>query len=154
MPALDRLDAAISGLAAEADHWRILIISSAAVYTDRLAGCRAALQRVASEGRDGSAVLPAISALTLLSLDAFMTGGWDEAQRLAGECLDAAQAHGLPLRAWMAHDLQALVAAARGDYDAVRELTGQMIRWAAPARDRPGSAGRPSRGLAGRARPG
>ena len=131
-PALDRLDAAISGLAAEQDHWRILIISSAAVYTDRLAGCRAALQRVASEGRDGSSVLPALSALTLLSLDAFMTGGWDEARRLAGECLDAAQAHGLPLRAWMAHDLRALVAAARGDYDAVRELTGQMIRWAVP----------------------
>ena len=130
VPALDRLDAAISGLAAEKDHWRILIISSAAVYTDRLAGCRAALQRVAGEGRDGSAVLPAISALTLLSLDAFMTGGWDEARRLAGECLDAAR--GLPLRAWMAHDLQALVAAARGDYDAVRELTGQMTRWAVP----------------------
>jgi len=130
--ALDPLDAAISGLAAEADHWRILIISSAAVYTDRLAGCRAALRRVVSEGRDGSAVLPAISALTLLSLDAFMTGGWDQAQRLAGECLDAAQAHGLPLRAWMAHELQALLAAARGDYDTVRELTGQMIRWALP----------------------
>jgi DNA-binding CsgD family transcriptional regulator len=131
-PALDRLDAAISGLAAEADHWRILIISSAAVYTDRLAGCRAALRRVASESRDGSAVLPAMSALTLLSFDAFMTGGWDEAQRLAGECLDAARDHGLPLRAWMAHEVQALVAAARGDYDAVRELTGQMIRWALP----------------------
>ena len=131
VPVLDLLDAAISGLA-EADHWRILIISSAAVFTDRLAGCRAALRRVASEGRDGSAVLPAISALTLLSRDAFMTGGWDEAQRLAGEGLDAAQAHGLPLRAWMAHELQALVAAARGDYDAVRELTGQMIRWALP----------------------
>ena len=131
-PALDRLDAAISGLASEADHWRILIISSAAVYTDRLAGCRAALRRVASESRDGSAVLPAMSALTLLSFDAFMTGGWDEAQRLAGECLDAARDHGLPLRAWMAHELQALVAAARGDYDAVRALTGQMIRWALP----------------------
>ena len=131
VPALGLLDAAISGLA-EADHWRILIISSAAVYTDRLAGCRAALRRVASEGRDGSAVLPAISALTLLALDAFMTGGWDEAQRLAGEGLDAAQARGLALRAWMAHELQALVAAARGDHDAVRELTGQMIRWALP----------------------
>ena len=132
VPALDALDAAISGLAAETDHWRILIIGSAAVYTDRLTGCRAALRRVASEGRDDSAVLPAISALTLLSLDAFMAGGWDEAQRLAAEGLDAARAHGLPLRAWMAHELQALVAAARGDYDAVRELTGQMIRWALP----------------------
>jgi DNA-binding CsgD family transcriptional regulator len=130
--ALGPLDASISDLAGEVDHWRILIVSSAAVYTDRLAGCRAALRRVAGEGRDGSAVLPAMSALTLLSLDAFMTGEWDEARRLAGACLDAARTHGFPLRAWLAQDVQALVAAARGDYDAVRELTGQMIRWALP----------------------
>lgn len=132
VPVLDRLNAAIGGLAAEADHWRILIISSAAVYTDRLAGCRGALRRVAAAGRDGRALLPAVSALTLLSLDAFMTGGWDEAQRLAGECLEATQALDYPLRAWMARELQALVAAGRGDYEAVRELTGQMIRWARP----------------------
>jgi DNA-binding CsgD family transcriptional regulator len=132
IPVLDELDAAISGLSAEADTWRILIISSAAVYTDRLAGCREALRRVVSNGREGSAVLPVISALTHLSLDAFMAGRWDDAQRLAGECLQAAEAHGYPLRAWMARDLQALLAAARGDHDAVRELTGQMIRWALP----------------------
>jgi len=132
IPVLDELDAAISGLSAEADQWRVLIISSAAVHTDRLAGCREALRRVVSDGREGSAVLPVISALTHLSLDAFMAGRWDDAQRLAGECLEAAQAHGYPLRAWMAQELQALLAAARGDHDAVRELTGQMIRWALP----------------------
>ena len=37
IPVLDELDAAISGLSAEADQWRVLIISSAAVHTDRLA---------------------------------------------------------------------------------------------------------------------
>ncbi len=132
MPVLDQLDAAISGLSAEADQWRVLIISSAAVHTDRLAGCREALRRVVSDGREGAAVLPVVSALTLLSLDAFMAGRWDDAQRLAGECLAAAQAHGYPLRTWMATELQALLAAARGDQDAVRELTGQMIRWTLP----------------------
>ena len=132
IPALDDLDAAIAGLSAEADQWRVLIISSAAVHTDRLAGCREALRQVVSDGREGSAVLPVISALTHLSLDAFMAGRWDDAQRLAGECLEAAQAHGYPLRAWMAQELQALLAAACGDHDAVRELTGQMIRWALP----------------------
>ena len=96
IPALDELDAAISGLSAEADQWRVLIISSAAVHTDRLAGCREALRRVVSDGREGSAVLPVISALTHLSLDAFMAGRWDDAQRLAGECLAAARAHGYP----------------------------------------------------------
>ena len=132
VPVLDRLDAAIADLSAEPDQWRVLIISSAAVYTDRLAGCREALRRVVRDGREGAAVLPVVSALTLLSLDAFMAGRWDDAQHLACECLTAAQAHGYPLRAWMATELQALLAAARGDQDAVRELTGQMMRWALP----------------------
>jgi DNA-binding CsgD family transcriptional regulator len=132
MPVLDQLDAAISGLPDEPDQWRVLIISSAAVHTDRLAGCREALRRLARDGREGAAVLPVLSALTLLCLDAFMAGRWDDAQRLADECLAAARAHSYPLRAWMAAELQALLAAARGDQDAVRELTGQMIRWALP----------------------
>jgi DNA-binding CsgD family transcriptional regulator len=132
MPVLDQLDAAISGLCAEADQWRVLIISSAAVHTDRLAGCREALRRVVSDGREGAAVLPVVTALTLLSHDAFMAGRWDDAQRLAGECLATAEAHGYPLRAWLATEMQALLAAVRGDQDAVRELTGQMIRWALP----------------------
>jgi len=50
MPVLDQLDAAISDLSAEADQWRVLIISSAAVHTDWLAGCREALRRVVSDG--------------------------------------------------------------------------------------------------------
>jgi DNA-binding CsgD family transcriptional regulator len=132
MPVLDQLDAAISGLSGEPDQWRVLIISSAAVHTDRLTGCREALRRLVRDGREGAAVLPVVSALTLLSLDAFMAGRWDDAQRLAGEGLAAAQAHDYPLRAWMATEMQALLAAARGDHDAVRELTGQMVRWALP----------------------
>jgi DNA-binding CsgD family transcriptional regulator len=132
IPALDQLDATISGLSAEGDQWRVLVISSAAVYTDRLAGCREALRRVVSDGREGCAVLPVITALTLLSLDAFMTGRWDDAQRLADECLEAAEIHGYPARAWMANDVRALLAAVRGDQDTVRELTGQMTRWALP----------------------
>jgi ATP/maltotriose-dependent transcriptional regulator MalT len=129
---LDELDEAISDLPAETDQWRVLIISSAAVHTDRLAGCREALRRVVSDGRDGAAVLPVISALTLLALDAFTAGRWDDARRLAGECLDTTVAHGYPLRAWMANELLALLAAVRGDQDAVRELTSQMMRWALP----------------------
>jgi DNA-binding CsgD family transcriptional regulator len=132
MPVLDQLDAAISGLPAEADQWRVLIISSAAVHTDRLAGCREALRRVVRDGREGAAVLPVGAALALLSLDAFMAGRWDDARRLAGECFAAAQEHGYPLRTWMATELQALLAAACGDQDSVQELTGQMIRWALP----------------------
>jgi DNA-binding CsgD family transcriptional regulator len=129
---LDQVDSAISGLCAQADQWHILVISSAAAYTDRLAGCRTALQRVASDSRAGSAVLPAISALSLLCLDAFMAGRWGAARRLAGECLETTQARGCRLRGWPANEVQALIAAASGQHDAVRDLTGQMIRWALP----------------------
>ena len=38
--ALDRVDAAVATLAREPDHFRILRISSTALYTDRLAACR------------------------------------------------------------------------------------------------------------------
>ena len=133
-PVLGQLDAAISGLSAEPDQWRVLIIGSAAAHTDRLAGCREALRRVVTDGRAGTAVLPVITALTLLAHDAFTAGRWADAQRLAGECLEVAQAHGYPLRAWMGHELQALLAAARGDAGTARELTGQMVRWALPRR--------------------
>jgi hypothetical protein len=109
-----------------------LTLGAAAACTDRLAGCREALRRVARDSRQGGAVLPAISALTLLCHDGFVTGAWDEAQRLADECLQACQAHGYPSRAWMAREHLALIAAAWGDDDLVRELTGEMLRWALP----------------------
>jgi DNA-binding CsgD family transcriptional regulator len=129
---LDQLDAGVSELAGEADHGRIVALGAAAACTDRLAGCCEALRRVVRDSREGGAVLPAISALTLLCHDSFMTGAWDEAQRLAGECLQACQAYGYPSRAWMAREHLALIAAARGDDDLVRELTGEMLRWALP----------------------
>jgi DNA-binding CsgD family transcriptional regulator len=130
--ALDQLDAAVAGLAREADHGRIVSLGAAAACTDRLAGCREALQWVVRDSRQGGAVLPAISALTLLGLDGFMAGAWDDAEQLAGECLQACQAYGYPSRAWLAREQLALIAAARGDEELVRKLTGEMLRWAMP----------------------
>jgi len=129
---LDQLDAAVCELGREADHGRILTLSAAAAWTDRLGGCREALRRVARDSHQGGAVLPAISALTLQCYDDFVTGAWDQAQRLAGECLQACQAYGYPSRAWMARGHLALIAAARGHDELSRELTGEMLRWAIP----------------------
>jgi DNA-binding CsgD family transcriptional regulator len=130
--ALGQLDAAVWELPRESDHGRILTLSAAAACTDRLAGCRVALRRVARDGPASGAVLPAMSALTLLSLDGFMTGAWDDAEQLGGECLRECQARGYPSRAWLARAHLALIAAARGQDDLVRELTGEMLRWALP----------------------
>jgi DNA-binding CsgD family transcriptional regulator len=129
---LGDLDAAIAGLSRDTGPWRTLVLGAAAAHTDRLAGCRAALWQVVRDGRDGGAVLAEISALTLLCLDGFGTGAWDEAWQLAGECLRACQSAGHPARAWMAREHLAMIAAARGDGELVRELTGSMLRWAMP----------------------
>jgi ATP/maltotriose-dependent transcriptional regulator MalT len=73
-----------------------------------------------------------ITALTLLGTDGFMSGDWDASQQAVSECLYACQTHGCPVRAWMPRALQALLAAARGDYDSARELSGEIVRWALP----------------------
>jgi DNA-binding CsgD family transcriptional regulator len=129
---LGQLDAAIAELSGTTGYWRILVLGAAAARTDRLAGCREALRQVARDGRDGGAVLPAISALTLLCLDGFVTGAWDETWQMAEECLRACQSCEHPARAWMAREHLAMIAAARGDDELVRELTGEMLRWAVP----------------------
>jgi DNA-binding CsgD family transcriptional regulator len=129
---LGQLDAAIAELAGRTGHRRTVVLGAAAAHTDRLAGCREALRRVVRDGRAGGAVLPAISALNLLCLDGFVTGAWDEARQLAEECLRVCQSAGHPAHAWMAREHLAMIAAARGDNELVRELTGNMLRWAMP----------------------
>jgi DNA-binding CsgD family transcriptional regulator len=130
--ALGQLDAAIAGLSRDTGHWRTLVVGTAAARADRLAGCRDALRQVAGDSREGGAVVPEISALTLLCLDGFVAGAWNEAWQLAWECLQACESSCHPERAWMARELLAMIAAARGEDELVRELTGEMLRWALP----------------------
>jgi DNA-binding CsgD family transcriptional regulator len=129
---LGQLDAAIGGLSRETPQARTLVIAAAAARTDRLAGCREALWQVAAEGRGGGAILPAASALTLLCLDGFTAGTWHEARQLAEECLGLCQSLGHQTGAWLAREQLAMIAAARGDDEMVRELSGEMLRWALP----------------------
>jgi DNA-binding CsgD family transcriptional regulator len=130
---LDELDAAVSGLRDEVDQRRIVTISAAAVFPDRLAGCREALLQVVRDGRAGGAVAPTITALTNLCLDDLMTGRWDEAQQLADEGLELANASGGQwVLAWIFHHRKAVLAATRGDPDTARALADEIIQWAAP----------------------
>ena len=131
---LGEVDAAIASLRSETDHLRILMISSTAHFTDRQPGCREALWRVVREGRQGSSVTPLITALDHLGLDAWLAGQWDQAQELADEGLELCLAHGYLLLIWTIRYRQALIAAARGAYDAADTLTEEMLRWAAPRR--------------------
>ncbi len=130
---LSELDAAVSSLNDEADHVRILTISAAAIFPDRLAGCREALLRVVRDGRPSGAIGTTVSALTSLSLDDFMTGRWDEAQQAADEGLELARAGGGEwLLAWIFNHRKAVLAAARGDPDTAQALADEIVQWAAP----------------------
>ena len=111
---------------------QIVRIAIAADYVDRLAGCREALWRVIRDGREGGAVASAIDAMMQLCFHSFRAGRWDEAGRLAGEGLGLCQAHGYRLLAWLLQYGQALLAAARGDYDTAEQLTDEITRWAGP----------------------
>ncbi len=132
VPVLGELDTAVGSLLEEPDHWRILTISAAALFPDRLAGCREALLRVVRDGRAGGAVAPPISALTNLSVDDLMAGRWDEAQQLADEGLELANANNFRLLTWLFHHRRAFIAAARGDLDTAQALADEIIQWAAP----------------------
>ena len=126
------MDTAIANLRDEKDHWRILTVSAAAVFTDRLAGCREPLLGVVRDAREGGDIATAINALTNLCLDDTMAGRWDEAQRLADEALEFCEGTGYPLVAWTARHRRAVLAAARGEHDMAGVLAQEMTRWAAP----------------------
>ncbi|MGO9779497.1 MAG: ATP-binding protein [Streptosporangiaceae bacterium] len=133
-PVLDELDIALSSLHDEPDHWRILTLSAAAMFPDRLAGCREALLRVARVGRAGGGVTPVISALTNLCLDDLLAGRWDEAQRLADEGLELVNTTGYRLVAWVFQHRKAVLAAARGSPGTAQALADEITRWAGPRR--------------------
>jgi DNA-binding CsgD family transcriptional regulator len=130
---LRELDAAVGSLPEEEDHWRILTIAAAAIFHDRLAGCRDALLRVVAASQAGGAVAPTVGALSSLTLDDFAAGRWADAQRRAEEGLGLALASGGQwLLAWLFRYHQAMLAAARGDPDTARALADEIAQWAAP----------------------
>lgn len=131
-PALADLDAAIDRLAHQVDPTQIVRTAIAADFVDRIGGCREALWRVVEDGRRGGAVASGIQALILLARDDYLSGQWDEAQQLAGEAVELCETRGYQLFAWPAREVQAVIAAARGDYESARALTDQMVAWAVP----------------------
>jgi DNA-binding CsgD family transcriptional regulator len=131
-PVLGELDAAIAALSDEVEQSRIMEVCGAATYLDRLGACREPMWRVVHDGRQSGAVAPAITALTLLAADDYQTGQWDEAETLLGEALGLCETHGYRLWSWPLQNLQARLAAVRGDYEATWKLTDEVSRWAEP----------------------
>ncbi len=101
-------------------------------YLDRTADCREALWRLVRDARAGGAVASGINAMRLLASEDFREGLWDEAQQLSDEGLALSDTHGYHLLGWLHKYNQALLAAGRGDEQAVSRLTGAMSSWAEP----------------------
>ncbi len=130
---LAQLDRAVDAIGAERDPARIVAISVASFYTDRLTACTDALQRVVRDGTevtDAEAQTSVPAALLLLCFDAMHSGRWDAAERLATQVIGLCESRGA--RAWTARYALSLLAALRGQEDRAQTLTEEMMTWAAP----------------------
>jgi DNA-binding CsgD family transcriptional regulator len=110
LPVLGELDAAIASLHESTDPEDLLRIPAAAIYVDRLSGCREILRRQIAGPAAGRAT---VARMTLWP-DAFWSGRWAEADELATASLDACTSAGAALWAQLATYQVALLAAARG----------------------------------------
>ena len=135
-PVLGRLDEITARLSHEANPAHLVRIAVASSYVERLPQCRSALWRVVQDGRDGGAIAFSIQALALLGFDAFLTGQWDEMERLADEAVQLCDSHNYALLRWPSRNLQALLAAGRGDRETTSAITDEILQWAVPRRAR------------------
>lgn len=133
-PSLPLLDEAIAGIDEQADHAHAVRLGIAAMYVDRIAGCRSALWRVIEHGRSGGAVASAIKAFVLLGFDGVLSGDWDGVLQLADEGLALTIRRDYRLLGGFLEYDRAMVAAARGDRETVRRLADGLVAWGAPNR--------------------
>jgi DNA-binding CsgD family transcriptional regulator len=129
---LDRLDQVIAELSDESDSWHLRKITLAAVFIDRLGGCRPAIRRMVKSSRETGAWTLVVSALNFMCLDDFLTGEWDELEQLLAEAFEICDHAGLSLYVPVLRYDRALVAAARGDDALARELADAITGWAQP----------------------
>lgn len=130
--ALERLADDIESLSEVNDSAEIVEIAAAAACVNRLHGCRATLRRVVDGEQSGAAIGHAIDAQNLLALDGLLAGNWDEADRRASAAAELAGTHGHRLAGASARIVSGLVAAARGQTAAARQVADEIIQWAAP----------------------
>ena len=130
---LSQLDRLIAGLGEVHDPIEISRVGIAAVYTDRLGGCRPALQRVIEQGRAGGAVALAINALVSCCVDDWQRGQWHEALSLCQEGITLSRRYGYSRYTFVLSGyLEALIQAARGDREQSLLAAHQLVDWARP----------------------
>ncbi|MFD3406585.1 ATP-binding protein [Kribbella sp. NPDC058693] len=131
---LPQLEAALAELTDEAPSWRFRKLAMAAAFTDRLSEHRPLFWRFVEEARSRGAVTVVVALLLHICLDDIHSGRWDELDELTNECLLLCETRGLGLYVPVFQHRRAMLAAARGDENAVKELAQVMTRWAVPRR--------------------
>ena len=127
-PLLKSIDAAVDDLGDEHDPRTITRTALACVYTDRLAGCRAALARVIRDGRQGDTAALAIHATVSSCVDLWHSGQWSDLRTLASDGVAMCDRHGnRRYRVILAGYLLALEAVARGDTVAGLAAADEMV---------------------------
>ncbi|MEV6287717.1 AAA family ATPase [Kribbella sp. NPDC051770] len=120
------LDALID-TADDEDPTRLIRIGTAAVFADRLPRLRRAEREFTRSRRDGKG--PAqrhIGALLHLGIDGFVSGRWTDAAAYADEGITVCAEHRLRFYDWYFHWVHALVAAGRGETEAVHRMTDEL----------------------------
>lgn len=130
--ALDELDRTIDRLDDTFDVELVIHTSMAAFYTDRLARCRQALERVARKGREDGAAASALIALNMISFADLAAGRWDDAVQAVAESWPLSEETGYPFYGLSGSYAAALVAARRGDLEDCAERCEAILAWAAP----------------------
>ncbi|HTJ31740.1 MAG TPA: AAA family ATPase, partial [Dactylosporangium sp.] len=123
---------AFAALPADASPWPVVPLTWAAVGVEALSDYRYLVRRVIEQERDGGAITMVMAGLLLLCIDAYGHGQWDEAENLAREGLDLAEAYGYHLVEGQLRCHLAYIAAARGNVDRARVLADEITTWAAP----------------------
>jgi DNA-binding CsgD family transcriptional regulator len=129
---VDRAIATVEPPDDDLDPRQVLRVAGTALHLGRPGARRDDLWRLVRDGRAGGAVGSALRALLVLALDAYHEGRWERAEDLGHEAITLSTAHGYALLALPARYVLALIAAARGDRAAVRELTDQLTGWGIP----------------------
>ena len=110
----------------------IVRIAGVSAFFGNLSDSRHALRSIACTDPVGRFGVPGVQASILLAFEAYQTGQWDEADRLARTTADQCAAEGYQLLRRQAQTVLAVVAAGRGDATTARAIADEIARWAAP----------------------
>ena len=133
--AVHDLETLIDDLDGDTPPANVIRTGIAAVYADRLTGCREPMRsmvRARHEVGDYSATIPV---LHLLGLEAWLAGRWDDSRQYMDDAYTLCALHANNRHAWSGRYVQALIAAATGDFDTARAIADAIMQWAVPRGD-------------------